>query len=485
MKAWFAAVIMAATMVIVPASDAAAQNADYQTAERIFNSLPSKERFELPILLIATGHYNGMSTGEFGRRIFRGVLKFQAAIGSPQTGYLTSDQLARLRIAGYGAMSAWGMAEVVHPLTSAKIFVPKRAAPLQDYTRRGFSFDAYDKSVSVDFSFFSASESSLELLYAKLGAAGGPRKVDYKVIRPAFFAIAGSVADRGFYTRYQLARGGIVGFTTSWDLARIERGDRIANLMSNLFFVDLTGGVPDTSQVALPPPPVYVPPPMAAPPAAAPAPAPPSVVAAPKPETPRGGSGSGFFIAPKRLLTNAHVVEGCSTVTVAVGQAKAAGRVIAKDKTNDLALVDTDAKSETMAKLRSGVRLGEDVAAFGYPLNGFLATNGNFTRGGITATAGLRDDSSQLQISAPVQPGNSGGPLLDESGNVVGVVVSKLKVLQVAAITGDFPQNVNFAIKASVAQTFLETNRVRRRYGERSDEARGFGGAGPRLFGDH
>lgn len=198
MKARFAAVIMAAAMAIAAASDAAAQNADYQTAERIFSSLPSKERFELPILLIATGHYNGMSTGEFGRRIFRGVLEFQAAIGAPQTGYLSSDQLARLRISGYGAMSAWGMAEVVHPLTSAKIFVPKRAAPLQDYTRRGFSFDAYDKSVSVDFSFFSASETSLEQLYSKLGAAGGSRRIDYKVIRPTFFAIVGGFANRGF-----------------------------------------------------------------------------------------------------------------------------------------------------------------------------------------------------------------------------------------------------------------------------------------------
>ena len=91
-------------------------------------------------------------------------------------------------------------------------------------------------------------------------------------------------------------------------------------------------------------------------------------------------------------------------------------------------------------------------------MNGLLATNGNFTRGNVTATAGLRDDSSKLQISAPVQPGNSGGPLVDESGNVVGVVASKLNVLRVAIATNDFPQNVNFAIKASVAQTFLETN---------------------------
>ena len=65
----------------------------------------------------------------------------------------------------------------------------------------------------------------------------------------------------------------------------------------------------------------------------------------------------------------------------------------------------------------------------------------------VSATVGLLDDISQLQISAPIQPGNSGGPLLDEYGNVAGVVVAKLRALAVAKATGDIPQNVNFAVK--------------------------------------
>jgi hypothetical protein len=65
-----------------------------------------------------------------------------------------------------------------------------------------------------------------------------------------------------------------------------------------------------------------------------------------------------------------------------------------------------------------------------------------------------------MQITAPVQPGNSGGPLLDMSGNVVGVVVAKLDALKVAEVTGDIPQNVNFAINASVARTFLDAQSV-------------------------
>lgn len=76
--------------------------------------------------------------------------------------------------------------------------------------------------------------------------------------------------------------------------------------------------------------------------------------------------------------------------------------------------------------------------------------------GTVSALAGPDNDSRLLQISATVQPGNSGGPLLDEGGRVIGVVVSKLDALKVAEITGDLPQNVNFAISGAVVRAFLE-----------------------------
>ena len=122
--------------------------------------------------------------------------------------------------------------------------------------------------------------------------------------------------------------------------------------------------------------------------------------------------------------------------------------------------VKTPLASTAVPALRPQVRLGESVYVFGFPLTGILATSGNFTTGTVTAVSGLGDDTRLVQISAPVQPGNSGGPLLDKFGNVIGVIVSKLNALNIAATTQDIPQNVNFAIKTAIATNFLDASNV-------------------------
>jgi S1-C subfamily serine protease/Holliday junction resolvasome RuvABC ATP-dependent DNA helicase subunit len=165
-------------------------------------------------------------------------------------------------------------------------------------------------------------------------------------------------------------------------------------------------------------------------------------------------SGTGFFVtADGYVVTNAHVVEGCTDPKVVCGLAgPIAAQVLARDATNDLALLKVDFASDHVATLRAGVRIGEEIAAFGYPLQGVLSAGGNFTVGNVSALAGLKNDSGKMQISAPIQPGNSGGPVVDQSGNVIGVVVSKL---------ADYTQqNVNFAIKVTVLTEFLDSHGV-------------------------
>jgi S1-C subfamily serine protease len=108
----------------------------------------------------------------------------------------------------------------------------------------------------------------------------------------------------------------------------------------------------------------------------------------------------------------------------------------------------------------SSPRVGDTAIVFGFPLIGLLSTEGNLSTGTVAARAGLRNDPRFIQITAPVQPGNSGGPVLDSAGDVVGVVVAKLDAIKIAQLTGDIPENVNFAIGVPEVIRFLESNHV-------------------------
>jgi S1-C subfamily serine protease len=171
------------------------------------------------------------------------------------------------------------------------------------------------------------------------------------------------------------------------------------------------------------------------------------------------GSGTGFFVTRQgHVVTNAHVVERCRAVSVTPSNGETmTATVVGTDKSNDLALLDTGAPRPAVAALRAGrpMRQGEAVVAYGFPLSGALSSGGVSTSGSISALQGIRDDSRYLQMSAPVQPGNSGGPLLDTTGAVVGVVSSRL-----GGRAGQRAQNVNFAIKADVVRTFLDVHGV-------------------------
>lgn len=172
--------------------------------------------------------------------------------------------------------------------------------------------------------------------------------------------------------------------------------------------------------------------------------------------------GTGFFVTSGgHVVTNHHVVQGCNEILVRrSAEFSASATIVASDKNNDLALLKIDREVQSFAPIQPAIRLGENIAAFGYPLSQVLSSNGNFTLGNVTALTGLRDDSRFLQISAPVQPGNSGGPLLDNYGNVVGVVTSKLNALAAIAATGDVPQNINFALRSVTLLAFLSSHSI-------------------------
>ena len=169
-------------------------------------------------------------------------------------------------------------------------------------------------------------------------------------------------------------------------------------------------------------------------------------------------TGTGFYVSDNgHVLTNAHVIENCTTISVNGEPAK----VSAKSNNFDLAILKAPpiTADRVAAFEQSSAQLNQDVTVVGFPLAGILGGI-NVTRGAVSSMKGLGGDEATMQITAPVQPGNSGGPVLSQSGNVLGVVVSKLDAQYIADSIGDIPQNINFAIRGYAAKVFLELNGI-------------------------
>jgi len=183
-----------------------------------------------------------------------------------------------------------------------------------------------------------------------------------------------------------------------------------------------------------------------------------------KPAVRTVATGSGIVITQNGLiLTNEHVVRQCDSLEVVLDSTRTVKAVLqVADPARDLALLAAEASFPLAAPVRrdAAPRLGEPVAIIGYPLVQVLSTQPNVSFGHVNSTVGLKGNPAQMQIDVPIQRGNSGGPVLDEAGNVIGIVVSKLDALKLAKSTGDLPQNINFAIRGDVVRSFLEAQQV-------------------------
>lgn len=171
-------------------------------------------------------------------------------------------------------------------------------------------------------------------------------------------------------------------------------------------------------------------------------------------------SGSGFIISENGyILTNEHVAGNCQKIMVHPMNMEA--KLMAKDANIDLAVlkIEGNFKDYAIFSVNTAI-LGEEVVAAGFPYKQVLSSSIKISTGIISSLAGVRNDKKVVQITAPIQPGNSGGPLIDFYGNVVGVVVSKLNSKLMYKVMDDIPQNVNFAIKAKYAKRFLNNNNI-------------------------
>jgi S1-C subfamily serine protease len=173
-------------------------------------------------------------------------------------------------------------------------------------------------------------------------------------------------------------------------------------------------------------------------------------------------SGTGFAVSSDgHVITNHHVIEGCQKVRIHHKGKSIPATVVTFDPRNDLALLKGDFRPSTVFSLsNASPELLQDVYVAGFPFGRKVSTSVKVTKGIISSLTGIGNNFSNIQIDAALQSGNSGGPILNDRGNVVGVAVARLDKIYALKKFGSLPENTNFGIKTSVVRSFLESSNV-------------------------
>lgn len=170
--------------------------------------------------------------------------------------------------------------------------------------------------------------------------------------------------------------------------------------------------------------------------------------------------GSGFFINDKgHVVTNHHVIDGLDEVFIQTNDKKSfVAKVAHKDNRNDLAIlipVKTYQAKFWFDIMDTHPTIGANINVIGFPLSNILGTDIRITQGIISSEKGIKSDDRQFQISAPIQPGNSGGPIVDKNLTVVGVATARLSDKYLLDYMDIIPQNINFGVKSTHLHTFM------------------------------
>lgn len=449
----------------------------------------AKFRKGLQVRLAWTGDYRGDFTGTVDARTLRAIRDFQARHALPADGVITEPMLQRLVTESDRVQRELGTRLVEDDSTGVRALLPLALVDEGQSTEVGRMWRANDGTVEVETVRLAGHGRTLNALFELLSTPADGRTVTDSELASEWFELRGTKDGRDYFMRFAGRGEELRGFTVFYDGDEGRRYEPFIAVAANLFepfASDVPGALVaeapqnsfsavlekysagvETAQLgqarektryAM----AYADPEN------------PHLFELPSErheEDPSAGinpfavapefamAGSGFVVSQDGwLMTNAHVVAGCEVVRV--GAAQVAQRTII-DEGSDLALVKVaEVTGSPLPIVTDKPRLGEEVLALGYPLRSILADSLNVTRGNISSLLGLMNDPRFLQISAPVQPGNSGGPLIDLAGRVVGVVTAKLNAIAVADATGDIPQAINFAIRPDAAADFLRANGI-------------------------
>jgi len=403
----------------------------------------------LQVGLTATGHYQGLIDGEWGARSQAAIEAYVVANDiEDEDGLVHTYHMAVLGAEAMAFVAQHGLAyrggsPYGHLLLApAGEFVVDPSTEVADLALAagGIEIRIFDSEVELAVAVHSGLEAETpawqepylvrgDTRWVTARGAGGPLvyvRTDYSPAAGSFFTTIvseGAGADRALY---RVVVGSIAD-------------GRAASLSS-------PGGVLERAVAALAVEVAAV-----AEPPVAPSAVPPGEDEA-SPAAP--SAGTAFYVNNNDLVTAGHVVDGCAVVEFADGTPL---QLVARHATLDLALLSAPVRSRTWIAVGEAVeaQLGQRIAALGYPYFGRFGTALNMTAGNVSALTGIADDPDVLTISAPVQPGNSGGPLLANDGTLLGVVVARLDELKVIEQTGSLPENVNYAVSGPALLAFL------------------------------
>jgi serine protease Do len=432
-----------------------AYTADQLAQEFDARWLTDQEKRLLQTGLAFANVYNGLIDGAWGSGSQRALERFAAANGG-SAAYVTNADAVLAALEAYSALDAEGWERQYNSTLDMSFLVPTKVLGEGGRSDVFFNLEVRDRSIGYSLTVQDAGGTVRLHQFTEDSSAVEV----YRVRRPEVWITSGRRADGiSLYTRSDFRRG-------AWSTIMLSGSDRDAGA-----FAAITGSIAPGYAPAIGISPgrlatgvevlariVAEDGAPATPPAASPGQSVTGAEPAPGHPAPASGSGTGFVVTEAgHMLTNQHVVSGCGSLTVDGNPAT----LLAEDAVFDLALLQVEALAgDTPASFAgSPARLNSDVTVVGYPLSGLLGGL-NVTRGAVTSTKGIGGDGINMQISAPVQPGNSGGPVLNGSGQVVGVVVARLSDSYAIESYGTVPQNVNFAIRGEIAKLFLAQNGV-------------------------
>lgn len=381
-----------------PAPAPPAPDPAFEAARAAFEALPEAERRGLQDALVWTGDYNGVTTGAFGKRSFEGIQTYQTRTGAAPTGLLAPPERAALKREAEEARRASRFKVQPDPASGVVVGVPEALLPRKTAIPGGTRWQSTDGRVTLDTKSFPQGETSLDALFERAIAAMPGRKVTYKLKKPDFIVITAETAGGRSYIRYAEGPQGIRGFTLGYDRALADTVDRLVIAVANNF-----SPFPEDAPAPTAPTTATGPVPRAPASGMAAAPAAPPLPGMPAEAHP---AATGLLLGGGRVLTVTSALEACAAPRVG----GAAARIERRDAAGSLALLSAEGLAGgAPPPLRAEpVSEGEALLVLGAQAKGRPSV--------APATAAVEG------VYAPLQPGAGGAPVLDRSGQLVGLV---------------------------------------------------------------